>query len=291
MSGPAQKPVLAALLMCGTTICFTVHDTVLKALVVDHGVGMLITIRLGVQVVAMLALVPWLGGRVVRLQLPAVQFGRGLSLIGGAALAALSLRYVSLAQTYAIGFSAPLIAALIAILLLRERLGWRQALCILAGFFGVVAALDPGAPSFGVVLLLPLALAFSNAMLHVLTRVGRSEEPLASVLWSAAVAFAISLCALPWTFEALPLSALVLQIVGGAAATAGQLLMVEAFRRAPTAVVSPIVYTQFIWSAISGAIFFGEMPGLGVIVGAVMVAVSGIALVRWATPQPPTPSA
>lgn len=286
VSAPAQRPVLAALLMVGTTICFTVLDTIFKALVVDHGIAMLVTIRTGSQMLLMLALVPWLGARVVSLKLPAVQIGRGLALVAGSALVAISLRYVPLAQTYAIGFSAPLIAALIAVAVIGEKLHWRQALCIVIGFGGVVTALDPGAPNFGLALLWPLGLALSNATLHVLTRIGRAEDPLAAVMWPAAVAFAICLCALPWTFEALPLPALALLFAGCVAVTAGQLMMVEAFRRAPTAVVSPIVYTQFIWSAISGALVFGEMPGLGVILGAVVVALSGVALIWWATPKP-----
>ena len=49
-----------------------------------------------------------------------------------------------------------------------------------------------------------------------------------------------------------------------------------------------MVYTQFVWSAISGALFFHEAPAAGVIVGALTVALTGIALVRWATPQLPS---
>jgi drug/metabolite transporter (DMT)-like permease len=291
VSDPTQKPVLAALLMCGSTVCFTVVDSIFKALVVDHAIGMIVTVRMGMQVMLMLALVPWLGQRVLRMQLPAIQFGRGVSMIAGSVLVAASLRYVPFAQTYAIGFSAPLIATLFAVAIVGERLFWRQAVCILAGFGGVIAALDPGAPNFGPELLWPLALAVANAALHVLTRIGRAEDPLASVLWSAMFAFAIALFGLPWTFEALPLSAWGLLFAGGLSVTVGQLLMVEAFRRAPTAVVSPIVYTQFIWSTISGVVIFSETPGWGVIVGAVVVALSGVALVRWATPRPPQPPA
>jgi drug/metabolite transporter (DMT)-like permease len=279
---------MAALLMCSATFCFAILDSSLKALVTHHGIAMLVTMRVGVQMVLMLALVPWLGRRVVHLKLPAVQFGRGVALIAGSALGALAFRYMTLAQTSAIGFSAPLIAAVIAAAVFGERLHWRQLACILVGFFGIIAALDPSAPSFGPVLVFPLAQTFANAMLHVLTRVGRSEDPLASVMWSAAAATAIALCALPWTFEPLPWPSLLIVIGGGTAGTLGQLLMVEAFRRAPTAVVSPISYTQFVWTAVAGAVLFGELPSLGVIIGAVVVAVSGIALVRWATPQPPT---
>jgi drug/metabolite transporter (DMT)-like permease len=287
VSTPAQQPVVAALLMCGTTICFTIVDSILKALVVEHGVPMLVTARLGMQMVLMLALTPWLGRRILRLQLPAIQFGRALAMIAGSALVSISLRYLPITQTYAIGFSAPLIATLVAVAILGERLNWRQAVCILAGFAGVVVALDPGAPDFSPVLLFPLALAAANASLHVLTRIGRAEDPLAATMWSATFAFAIAACGLPWTYRPLPLTAWALLVVGGVSVTIGQLMMVEAFRRAPTAIVSPMVYTQFVWSAISGIVVFGETPGAGVVIGALAVALSGVALIRWATPKTP----
>ena len=288
VSAPAQQPVVAALLMCGTTVCFTVVDSILKALVVEHGVPMLVTARLGMQTVLMLALTPWLGRRILRLQLPGIQLGRGLAMIAGSVLVTVSLRHLPITQVYAIGFSAPLIATLVAVVMLGERLNWRQAACIVAGFAGVVVALDPGAPSFSLVLLFPLTLACSNASLHVLTRIGRAEDPLAATMWSAAFGFAIVACGLPWTYRPLPLSAWALLFVGGVCVTIGQLLMVEAFRRAPTAVVSPMVYTQFVWSAISGIVVFGETPGAGVVIGAGAVALSGVALVRWATPNTPS---
>jgi drug/metabolite transporter (DMT)-like permease len=286
MTRPAQQPMVAALLMCGTTICFTIVDSILKALVTEYGVPMLVTTRLGMQMVLMLALTPWLGRRILRLQLPGVQFGRGLAMISGSVLVSISLRYLPITQVYAIGFSAPLIATLVAAALLGERLHWRQAVCILVGFAGVVVALDPSAPSFSLILLLPLLLAGANAALHVLTRIGRDEDPLAATMWSAAFAFVIAACGLPWTYRPMPLSVWALLGFGGVCVTLGQLLMVEAFRRAPTAIVSPMVYTQFIWSVISGVVVFGETPGFGVIVGAIAVALSGVALVRWATPAP-----
>ena len=287
MSNVKRSTVVAALLMCAAMLSFTVLDTIFKILVVHYGAPILVTVRQGVQVVAMLALVPWLGRRVLRCQQPMVQFGRGLCLIAGSGLAALSLRYLPMAQTYAIGFSAPLMAALIAVPMMGEHMGWRQAICILFGFAGVVLALDPGAPSFGIVLMLPLLLALSNAALHVLTRFSRAEDPLASVLWSAVASASVCTLALPWTFETMAAADLALLVAGGIAGTLGQLLMFEAFRRAPTAVVSPIAYSQFIWTTISGALVFGEIPGVAVIAGAIAVAVSGVALVRWATPATP----
>src|SRR5829696_4874457 len=77
--------------------------------------------------------------------------------------AAVSLTHLPMAQTYAVTFSAPLIAAVLASLLLGERAGLRRWLYILAGFGGAVVALDPGGVGLQPALLYPLAMAAANA--------------------------------------------------------------------------------------------------------------------------------
>ena len=59
----------------------------------------------------------------------------------------------------------------------------------------------------------------------------------------------------------------------------------QAFRLAPTAYVSPILYSQIVWGTLIGALVFGEAVEFHVLVGAAMVAASGIALAVWASPR------
>ena len=51
---------------------------------------------------------------------------------------------MSLADTYAVGFTAPLIMTVLAIPMLGERIRWRRALSTLVGFGGVLIMLRPG---------------------------------------------------------------------------------------------------------------------------------------------------
>ena len=51
---------------------------------------------------------------------------------------------MSLADTYAVGFTAPLIMTVLAVPMLGERIRWRRALSTLVGFGGVLIMLRPG---------------------------------------------------------------------------------------------------------------------------------------------------
>ena len=51
---------------------------------------------------------------------------------------------MALADTYAVGFTAPLIMTLLAVPMLGERIRWRRALSTSVGFAGVLMMLRPG---------------------------------------------------------------------------------------------------------------------------------------------------
>ena len=55
----------------------------------------------------------------------------------------ISWRTMSLADTYAIGFTAPLLMTLMAVPMLGERIRWRRLVSTLVGFGGVLIMLRP----------------------------------------------------------------------------------------------------------------------------------------------------
>jgi drug/metabolite transporter (DMT)-like permease len=56
--------------------------------------------------------------------------------------------------------------------------------------------------------------------------------------------------------------------------------MIEAYRHAPTAVVAPLVYLQLVWSAGLGFVLFSEVPALRTSLGAGLITIAGVLLVR-----------
>jgi drug/metabolite transporter (DMT)-like permease len=271
----------AVLMMAGATLCFTALDAVLKILATRHGLGMVLFGRNLAQVLFMLALVPLLGTGMFRTHHPVRQCIRGALLIGTTGFITLALLALPMVQTYAITFSTPLMASLIALAFLGEKPRAIQWGLILFGFSGVLVALRPGTPDFTWALIYPFLMALCNATFYVLTRfVGRKDAPLTSVFWSAASATVLTGAALPFVYEPLPPESLGLLAVAGVLGTSAHLLATGAFRRAPTAVVAPMLYTQIVWATLLGFLVFGEVPAAAAMIGAVVVAVSGIGLAR-----------
>jgi drug/metabolite transporter (DMT)-like permease len=274
--------VVGALLMVAATFCFVSLDSILKLLAARHDVLFLAWGRNLFQVVYLAAAMPFLGARrMLVTRHPLVQLCRGAMLVGTTVFIVLALKAMPLAQTYAITFSAPLIATILAMIFLKERPSLMRWVWILIGFAGVMVALQPTAPDAGAHLVFPLAMALANAGYHVLTRaIAGDEDPLAMLFHVGFFALLLTSLALPWAWSAMAAWEWGLLAVGGAFGTLAHLLLIAALRRAPTAVVSPMIYTQIIAACLLGYVVFGEVPTLATLLGAGIVVASGVALIR-----------
>lgn len=270
-------------MMVSATLCFTSLDAILKSLAHEHGLGMLVLVRNLVQVLLLSALAPIVGRQIFHTRRFALHAARGACIVATTVLIVLALVHLPMSQSYAITFSAPLMASLLALVVLKERPQPAQWLLIVIGFAGVVVAIGPGTPNFGWPLLYPLGMAAANAIFYVLTRYGsRSEETLTLVFWGAAMASLWCLLAVPAIYEPLPPRALGLLVIAGGFGTLAHLFAAAAFRRAPTATVSPLLYSQIVWATLIGYVAFGETPPTTALIGGAIVAASGIGIVRLA---------
>lgn len=257
-------------------------DTILRLLAARHDPIFLAWGRHLAQAAYLAALAPVLGpGRVFRTDRVGLQALRGACLLGATVFIVLALRQLTMAQTYAIAFSTPLIATALAALVLRERATTRQLACVGAGFAGILVSLDLTAPAASLALLLPLAMAVFNAGFQVLTRLGgRDQDPFSLLFYAALFAGLIATPALPWTASAMGPADIALLALAGALGTCAHLCLVAAFRRAPTVIVSPMGYMQLVAVGLIGYGLFGEVPSGATLLGAAIVTLSGIALLR-----------
>ena len=65
-------------------------------------------------------------------------------------------------------------------------------------------------------------------------------------------------------------------ILIGVASTAGQWIVVLAFRYADASVLAPFSYTQLLWVSILGFLIFGEVPDIWTVIGAAFIVASGL---------------
>ena len=277
-----QNHLIGAGLMVLSVLFFTALDATMKFLVGQHDLWALAWARNAAQLLYLTALLPLMGVRkTLAVERPVLQILRGACLAGMTIAVLVSLSYMTLTQTYVAMLSSPLVAAALAGPMLAEHVTARQWFWILAGFIGVVIALDPGAPDIGAYLVYAAAMALCFGAYQVLTRLGaRVESSMTQLYYVALISVVILTFGLFMAEETLPSSAWGWVCLAAAFGTVAHFLLIQAFSFAPPAIVSPMIYVQVIWAVIVGYLVFGEVPTWGTIAGAVIVAFCGIVIVR-----------
>ncbi|MBL8671713.1 MAG: DMT family transporter, partial [Alphaproteobacteria bacterium] len=123
------------------------------------------------------------------------------------------------------------------------------------------------------------SLAFSAY--QILSRiVGRTDSPVVSVFWALLVGAVIVTVLVPFHWTALDARLWGVFFAHGLFACLGHLLLVTSYRYAPAAHLAPFYYVQLIWSSLVGWAGFGEVPGTATLVGAALLAATGLFVAR-----------
>ncbi|MBP7002013.1 DMT family transporter [Amaricoccus sp.] len=185
-----------------------------------------------------------------------------------------------MAQTYAIIFAAPLLITILAIPILGESVGWRRGLAVAVGLVGVVVVLQPGTTAFSPGHLAALAAAIFSAVAAVIIRkIGGEERSAVLLLYPMMANFLVMACAMPLVYRPMPALHLGGMATIAALGFCGAMCHIAAYRRGRAVVVAPMQYSQILWAALYGALFFGETPDRHTAIGAAIIIASGLYVV------------
>ena len=189
-----------------------------------------------------------------------------------------ALQHLPLTEATAFTFASPLFMTALSALLLGEVVGRHRWGAVLVGFIGVLIMVRPEPGHLNVVgvsLALGGAVGAAGAMVAI-RQIAATEKGATIVFYFTLAGTVLGAVgsAFHWvTPDPLTLATLIL---GGLLGGVGQLLLTEALRVAPVGVVAPFDYTQLIWATGIGFLVWGELPHLATIVGALVVAASGV---------------
>src|SRR5688572_11765002 len=193
-----------------------------------------------------------------------------------------ALARMSMANTYAITLSAPLLVVPFAALLLGERTDRHVWAAMFVGLAGVLVMLKPAASGFvSLAGLVAFGAAIAWAIVVVMVRLMSATESTASMVFWFLLLLALAsgaLAAPGWIAIAkadLPWIALL-----GLAGWAGQHLVTEAFRLAPAATVAPFEYMSIVWGAAIDWVVWQTAPGARMFAGAAIVVAAGLYLMH-----------
>lgn len=268
-------------------------DAIAKYMATYEGMspGQVTFYRFFFQLVCTLPLLLTVMGRnAFRAKRPWMNLLRGVLHGAASLLFFVAVKYMPLADVFAIYFVEPFMLTAMSAFFLGERVGWRRWLAIAVGFGGALIVIQPSFAIFGVTALLPVACAFLFSLYLFLNRaIGEGDTPLTMqtisgfggmMFMAAALAvgnlggmenFALSL---PQT----PLSLVLLLILGSLSGYA-HLLVVRAFRMAPLSLLAPFQYFEIISATMLGYALFGDFPNLWKWVGIAIIVASGLFII------------
>lgn len=275
-------------------LLFVLQDAMMKALLGDFTVWMLISARAVVTVLVMVPLILWLGApHRLRTPLWPLHLARAFLFATGFSMFYTAFPFMGLAEVTTIFFAAPLFTAMLAALLLGERIGPQRLACLLVGFLGVLIAMRPAGDGVGWIATLPLLCAVTYSVSQVIARrIGERETSLTLGLWTIApsglmivpMGYLVNLAVAPgpgfrhlrwdWTLPAgwgiEPL--LLLGAVGMAAYT----LASRAYQIANASLIAPFDYTYLPIAATLGYLLWDEVPAATTLAGMALIVGSGL---------------
>ncbi|MEM9709316.1 MAG: DMT family transporter [Pseudomonadota bacterium] len=182
-----------------------------------------------------------------------------------------------LAQVYAFIFAAPLLITILSIPILGEKVGLHRWGAVIVGLCGVLIVIRPGTAALSLGHLAGLGAAVGSAFASVIVRkIGNEERSAVLMLYPMTASFVAMAAVMPLVYQPMPMADLGLVALVAAMAFGATLLVIGAYRRGDAAIVAPMQYSQIIWAAAYGYLFFGEVPDAATALGAAIIIGSGL---------------
>jgi len=300
MSGhPARSALILAL--CGFAT-LSIGDALVKTMAGQWPATAVAALRYTAGAVGLAGLVAATEGRRgFAVPMPWLQFGRGAGVSIATICFFLGVMAMPLADATAIQFTSPIITAMLAPLVLKERTTGAVWVAMALAFSGVLVVLRPNVLALGATALYPLGAAAGMACLMLCNRkAAGAASPIAMQYLAALMAAPILVAATlllaltgdpQFHVTAPPASVVVKCLIVACTASIAHLLIYSATVRASAAVVAPMTYVQLLVAAVLSWIMFDAAPDWSTLAGAALIIAGGLLLWRSQKPRevPETP--
>ena len=209
------------------------------------------------------------------------QIGRGVLFTLQGLGAFYGFQHLPMANTYTFIFVMPIFTLIFAVLFLHEKVTRLQVMLMLVAFMGVLVVFRPGLDAINMAALIVLSSSMIGGLSSVWMRYLNQHDGFGPSLLYPIITGAILTALLaapnwrPLTADIIPLF-----LLSGSITAVAHCLIVSAFFYAPASQVAPTQYSQIIWGVLYGYFFFSDVPDGFVIIGAIMIVLSGVWLAR-----------
>lgn len=276
---PQNTALRAGLFMVCAMGSFVANDTIVKLVGQSMPVGEIIMVRGLFSILLIGIICAWQG---LLPQLPKLGHSNVLLRSGFDVVATIAfvtaLMHMQIANLTAVMQAVPLAVALLAMLFLGERVGWRRMSAISLGFIGVLMIVKPSVSSFNLHEMLALLIVLCVAGRDIFTKRIPARIPTFLVALGNACFVTAGGAALalvqgvqwpePWQWGLLMLAACFL--------SSGYLFMVATLRLGELSGTAPFRYSIMVFAILSGVFVFGQFPDGIAMLGMALVVTAGL---------------
>lgn len=265
--------------MCAAMAVFIVNDAIVKHVSESLGGGQLIFLR-GLFATVLILATAWAMGLLGRPE----HYLSGPVLLRAAVDAVATFTYLTalfnmpIANVTAINLASPLILTAMAVVVLKELVGWRRWSAIVVGFVGVLLVVQPTAEGFNIHALVAVSATVMHAVRDLVTR--RIPNSVPSLVPTLVTAIAVCLLAgsisLFEGWRPLAPRHIAFLFASSVFLAVGYYLIIDAMRHGEMSLVGPFRYTGLIWAILLGYFIWGDIPNLPASLGIVLLIGSGL---------------
>lgn len=279
---PAGQRRRAILCVLGSSACFTVAAALVKFVGGAVPTVEVMFFRSAIACLCMVPLMPRAGGwSVLYTRRPLGHLWRAVAGLSGMFGSFYGYTHLPLATVTALSFSMPLVMAILAVPMLRERVGPHRAAAVGAGLLGVLLVLRPwqaggDTPLTPALIVLAGVVFWALAMISIRQMGQAGERNITIVILFTLTATVLSglLVAPVWVT---PGGSVLLALLGiGAVSAVAQLLMTEGYRSGEATMLAPFEYGAILYTVVMGALIWGEVPGTWEFAGIGILVASGL---------------
>jgi drug/metabolite transporter (DMT)-like permease len=268
--GSSAELLGIAMMLVGMFL-FSLNDAIGKWLVATYSVGQVLLIRSLFALVVLALLLRASGfAPVLRVDRPAVQAARVAFSTAEVFCFYTAVTYLPLADVMTYWLAAPIYVAALSPFLLGERVGPLRWAAIAVGFVGVLIA-----PAATVAALIG---SLSFALMILTGRSLRGTPDTTLVFWQTAGALAAGLVLAPIAWVPPTPADFALLGLLGIVAMAAHICVNRALKLADAATVAPMQYTLLPFAIVLGWLFFRDVPGPAMLLGAAIIIGSGLVI-------------
>ncbi len=272
-----NNPLRGILLMNLAMFLLAGMDGITKTLATDYAVPQILSVRFLIFCLFALAIArPKSLRTAFRSRHPILQIARSLIIVIEVGVFIVAFRYLPLADAHAISGIAPLLVTALAVPFLGEKVGMRRWTAISIGFLGLLIIVRPGIGVFNPAALIPLAGAGLWAIYQILVRKVSEDSAATSLLYMAVTGAIVMTALAPFFWRPPDSTGWLLLLSLGVVGSLGHYILIKAFQAAPASTLQPFHYVVLIWATIVGYLVFGDLPDAWTVLGAAVIAGSGL---------------